>query len=67
MMMSYCRDFDNLLSQVEDLKFQNNKLVEEVNKLRQLLESQEETATALTSEIQVRTREGEQLKKKVRR
>ena len=67
MMMSYCRDFDNLLSQVEDLKFQNNKLVEEVNKLRQLLESQEETATALTSEIQVRTRDGEQLKKKVRR
>ena len=67
MMVSYCRDFDNLLSQVEDLKFQNNKLVEEVSKLRQLLESQEETATALTSEIQVRTRDGEQLKKKVRR
>ena len=67
MMMSYCRDFDNLLSQVEDLKFQNNKLVEEVNKLRQLLESQEETATALSSEIQVRKRDGEQLKKKVRR
>ena len=67
MMMSYCRDYDNLLSQVEDLKFQNNKLVEEVNKLRQLLESQEETATALTSELQLRTRDGEQLKKKVRR
>ena len=61
------RDIGDLLGQLEDVKFQNRKLVEENAKLHYQLESQEETASALASDIQNRRQEEEQLKKKVKR
>ena len=60
-------EIDNLLGQLEDLKFQNGKFVEEITKLHQQLETQEENVMTVAGEIQTKQQEGEQLKKRVKR
>ncbi|XP_053398172.1 inositol 1,4,5-triphosphate receptor associated 2-like [Mercenaria mercenaria] len=59
-------DIGELLQELEDLKFQNRKLFEEQTQLRNQLDTQEEVTTNLTTELQNRNKDEEQLRKKIK-
>ena len=65
--MFVLRDIGELLQQLEDLKFQNRKMCEEQVQFRNQLDSQEEVTTNLTTELQNRNKDEEQLRKKIKR